>query len=342
MTRNMYIAVIILLLLFAGCGIFILMLQRDELQKNTQFYLIRNKLQNHIKFDSVSVPLSNTAVVNGIEIKSSPTVAFKNKTDRLIIKEYEETKTIPSFLSVEAKGIGFSLLDMARSLKLSHEDIREKFNNHDPVSGIFEAPLQSLLLAGCDKIKADADLIYAYSPDTQKLSVAVTARDKCLGIWQLSAAFDHITNAQQGRLVTALQNFLKKGYPYFDIEEFFKGAVITNFHFSYTETGLVKGYKNYIDALYLRLPDQPSPAELDIKDVQKIVSYLSFSNAHRQRNAEIAKTIGNFIKEPGKITIQSKNGKQVPLKILSGDFPRKLTEMLLRLDASVTLESQNK
>ena len=81
-----------------------------------------------------------------------------------------------------------------------------------------------------------------------------------------------------------------------------------------------------------------SPAEPGSREIQKIVSYLSFSNAHRQRNADIAQTIAAFIKSPDKISFQSKPGKEVPLRVLNGSFLRRMTDLLLRLDTTVTLE----
>ena len=58
----------------------------------------------------------------------------------------------------------------------------------------------------------------------------------------------------------------------------------------------------------------------------------------KERNADIAQTIANFIKSPDKISFQSKQGKEVPLRVLRGDFLRRLTDLLLRLDTTVTLE----
>ena len=83
----------------------------------------------------------------------------------------------------------------------------------------------------------------------------------------------------------------------------------------------------------------PSLSDLDAKDIQKIVSYLSLSNAHRQRNADIAQTLAQFIKSPGTIRFQSKNRKLASLNALSGTFLRQLTDLLLRLDTTVSLET---
>ena len=135
------------------------------------------------------------------------------------------------------------------------------------------------------------------------------------------------------------KHFLKRGDPVEDLKAFLDGATVTDFSLTYTETGLIKEYKKYVDALYLRLPDTASPAEPEAKGIQKIVSYLSLSNAHRQRNTDIAQTLARFIKDPQTILLRSKKGKQVPLNVLGGTFLRQLTDLLLRLDTSVAVEN---
>ena len=73
--------------------------------------------------------------------------------------------------------------------------------------------------------------------------------------------------------------------------------------------------------------------------VRKIVTYLSFSNAHRQRNTELVKTFARFVKNPQKLVLQSKARKKVPLNVLRGTFIRRLTDLLLRLDVSLTAQA---
>lgn len=338
MTRNMYIAIAVLLLLFAGCGFFIILLQKDELHKDVQYFLVRHKLQKYINYESVSVTLSDIARINGVRIKDSPTLDFPNETDSVTVRAYAEQASIPSHLSLALRGVRFSLRDVVRNLG-DDETLTEDFTSFNPVSDLFARPLHAFLLAGCDRVNADADLRYSYFPSSRKLGIQLDIRDKCLGRWSLSVSFGSITNAQQGRLMIGLQKFLTKGYPAFEISEFLNGAVVTELTFSYTETRLVKGYKKFVDMLYLRLPGRPSPAEPDHAGMREIVTYLSFSSPHRQRNADMARTIADFIRAPDKITFRSRPGKQAVLNSLPGESYRRLIEMLMRLDMSVTLQS---
>ncbi len=339
MTKSMAAAVVILLLLFSGCAFFIVLLQRDELEKDVQYFLIKNKIRQNVEYGSVSVPLSDIVTLNDVEIRFSPYFSFPNKIRSFSVVSYRETKTIPSALSVSAKGIRFKISDALKSRKKAPETVIEDLAAFDPVSGIFTMSLETFLLSGCDSVNADADIRYAYLPDAKKMSLYFKIKDGCLGQWQFGVSLDNISNEQQGRLAAAAGHLLKKGDPVQDLRDFLKGATVTAMNFSYTESKLVTGYKKYVDSLYLRLPGQPSPAEIDSKGIQSIVSYMSFSSPHRLRNTEIARKIADFVKNPETISFQSKAGKKAALKALRGNAFRRLTELLLRLDISVQTES---
>lgn len=331
----MLIAVAVLLTLFTGCAFFIVLLQRDELAKDVQYFLIKNKITRNVVYKSLSVPLSDKVRLNDVEIRFSPILSFPNKIKSVSVGVYEEQRTVPSALAVSLKGVRFKISEAIQSRNRPEDEVINTFAGFDPVSDVFRHLPEAFLLAGCDSVNADADVRYAYNPDTRKMTLAFDARDRCLGRWQFSVSMDDISNAQQGRLAAASGHLLKKGDPVADIQDFLNGATVTSLSFSYTETQLVKGYKKYVDSLYLRLPGRPSPAEIDTKGLQSIVSYLSFSSPHRQRNTETAKRIAEFVKKPQTLVIQSKPGKSVSLKSLRGDALRRFVELLLKLDVTV-------
>ncbi len=338
MTKSMWVAVTILFLLFTACGVFMVFLQKDEEQKNIHYFLTRNKLNNAVSYNDLALSVSDVAILKDVSVRLNDLPALKNKIKEFTVHHYKETSHIPTKLSFSAKNVSFRLIDIARLLKKSDENVIDTLAFFNPAQDLINNPLYALLLAGCNHVSANVKGEYAYYPQAKKMILKADIDDKCLGHWVGSIAFENISNAQQGQLLLAFKHLVQKGNSLTDLKNFLDGASVSSLSFAYTEKALVQGYKKYIDTLYLRQPDTPSPAELSNKGIQKIVSYLSFSNAHRQRNADIAQTIANFIKSPDKISFQSKKGKEVPLRVLRGDFLRRLTDLLLRLDTSVTIE----
>ncbi len=338
MTKSMWVAVTILLLLFTACGVFMVFLQKDEEQKNIHNFLNRNKLSNAISYQNLDLSVSDLAVLKDVSVRLNDLPALKNTIKTFVVHHYKETNHIATKLSFSAKNVSFRLIDIARLLKKSDENVIDTLAFFNPAQDLIDNPLYALLLAGCNHVSANVKGEYTYYPQAKKMILKADIDDKCLGHWGGSITFENISNAQQGQLLLAFKHLVQKGNSLTDLKNFLDGASVSSLSFAYKEKALVQGYKKYIDTLYLRQPNTPSPAELSNKGIQKIVSYLSFSNAHRQRNADIAQTIANFIKSPDKISFQSKQGKEVPLRVLRGDFLRRLTDLLLRLDTTVTLE----
>lgn len=339
MTKSMWIAVVILALLFTACGVFMILLQKDEEQKNIQYFLTSRKLNNSFSYQEAALSVSDKAILKNVSLKLRTVPDLKNNIREFIVHDYKEIGYIPAYLSFTAKTVSFSLIEAAQNLKWPTDTVIDTLAAFDPEEDILNYPLHALLLAGCNDVSAEIKGEYAYMPTAKKMTLKARLKDRCLGNLSAEISLDNISNSQQGQLVLAFQHLLKKGNPLNDLKNFLNGATVTNFSFSYTDSGLIKGYKKYVDTLYLRLPGTASPAEPDTKGIQKIVSYLSFSNAHRQRNTDIAQTLAQFIKSPGTIRFQSKAGKQVPLGVLSGTFLRRLTDLLLRLDTSVAVEN---
>ena len=340
MTKSMWIAVFILFLLFSACGTFMIVLQKDEEQKNIYHFLSARKLHTAVSYKRVSLSLANKAVLKRVSLKLKTMPNLPNSVKQFSVREYREKNHIPVFLSFTARDVSFKLQDAAKALKIDDESVIDTLAAFDPVEDILNYPLYAFLLAGCNDIYAQVDGEYHYDSEAKKIRLKTRIQDKCLGIWDADVSLSNISNAQQGRLVLALQHFLKKGSPLNDLKHFLDGATVTNISLAYTDFELVKGYKKYIDSLYLRQPGTASLAELSPSAVRQIVSYFSISNAHRQRNTDIAQTLAQFIKFPGTIRFQSKAGKQVPLSVLNGTFLRQLTDLLLRLDTSVTVEKE--
>ena len=339
MTRSMWVAVFVLFLLFTACGAFMLVLQKDEDQKNVLYFLTGKKLNNVISYREAALSVSDIVVLKNVSVRLHALPGLSNTATDFILHAYKEENRIPSFLSFSVKGLSLRLMDIARQQKQPEENIVDALATFNPTEDILNYPLYALLLSGCDAVSADIDAEYAYAPKAKKMTLKAEMNDQCLGHWNVSISFDNITNAQQGQLVLALRHFVQRGDPVKDAENFLNGATVTDFSLSYTDAGLIKGYKKYVDSLYLRLPGTASPAEPDARGIQQIVSYLSFSNAHRQRNADVAQTLAQFIKEPTTIRFRSKAGKHVSLNVLRGTFLRQLTDLLLRLDTSVAVEN---
>lgn len=340
MTKSMWVAVVILALLFAACGSFMILLQKDEEQKNIHYFLTRYKLNSFVHYQEAAISVSDLASLKNVSLRLRALPEMPNHIREFTVHTYKESKHIPVQLSFTAKNVSFSLIKAAQSLKTTEENVVDTFAAFDPAGDIINNPLYAVLLAGCDNISAEIHGEYSYAPAAKKMTLKARITDQCLGRWDSEISFSDISNAQQGQLILALKNLLLKGDPLKNLKSFLEGATVTNFALSYTDSGLVKGYKKYVDTLYLHLPGTASPAELNSKSIQKIVSYLSFSNAHRQRNTDTAQTLAQFIKSPGTLRFQSKKGKQVPLHVLSGTFLRRLTDLLLRLDTSVAVEKE--
>ncbi len=335
----MWMAVFILFLLFTACGVFMIVLQKDEDRKNILYFLTARKLNNQILYQDAAVSVSDIAVLKNISLRLHTLPELRNNIQSFTVHSYKEKKGIPVYLSFSAEKVSLRLLDIARQIKPQEENVIDTLATFDPIEDITNHPLYALLLAGCNQISVDMTGEYSYLPEKKRMTLKTRFSDQCLGKADISVSLSNISNAQQGRLVLALKHFLKRGNPLEDLKDFLNGATITDFSLTYTEAELVKGYKKYVDELYLRLPETASPAEPAAKGIQKIVSYLSLSNAHRQRNTDVAQTLARFIKDPQTIRFQSKKGKQVPLNILGGTFLRRLTDMLLRLDTSVAVEN---
>ena len=340
MTKSMWIAVFILMLLFTACGAFMILLQKDEEQKNIHFFLTRQKLNNAVSYQEAALSVSDIVSLKNISLRFYRQPELKNNIREFTIQSYKESRGVPVFLSFTAQNVSFRLLDIARNMNSSEENVTETLAVFNPVEDILTNPLYALLLAGCNDISADIKGEYVYHSATKQMTLKTQITDKCLGRLKAEISLNNISNYQQGQLTLVFKHFLQRGNPVKNLENFLNGASVSNVSVSFSDSNLIKGYKQYIDTLYLRLPGTPSPTELDAKGVQKIASYLSFSNAHRQRNAETAQTLAQFIKSPNTIRFQSKAEKIVPLKVLSGSFLRKLTDLLLRLDTSVTLEKE--
>ena len=144
------------------------------------------------------------------------------------------------------------MVDIARILKKSDENVIETLALFNPGADILNHPLYAVMLAGCNHISADINGEYAYYPAAKKMTLSADITDKCLGRWNFSVSFNNISNAQQGQLVLAFKHLVHKGSPIADLKKFLKDSSITSLSFSYTESGLIAGYKRYVDTLYLR------------------------------------------------------------------------------------------
>lgn len=342
MTKTMWIAVVILFLLFTGCGIFIFILQQEETEQVSQHFLVKNRIQNNISFQQTGMSLTDELNVKKATIKLNYLPNFNIEIDEIDIHSYTEIQHIASELNMTMHHVRFSLLNLIHSLKIDNDDIIFNLSDFSPANDLWNKPLYALLLAGADQIDATINIKYNYAPLARDMSLQITIDDNYIGKLFVHFKFDDITNAKQGRLLIALKNMLQKNVFEKELSSFLKNTVVIYFDINYVNNGLIDGYKKYVDSLYLRLPGQNSKSELSENTIQSIVKYMLLTNAHRDHNTELINEVAYFIKNPNEITIQSKSGKSINLSSLSGDLKRQLTDFLLKMNVSITTKKSAK
>lgn len=342
MTKTMWIAVIILFLLFTGCGIFIFILQQEETEQISQHFLIKNRIQNNISFQQTGMSLTDELNVKEINVKFNYLPNFNIKIEEINIHSYAELQHIASELNMTMEHVQFSLLNLIQSLQIDNDDIIFNLSDFSPTHDLWNKPLYALLLAGADQVDANVNIKYNYAPLARDLSLQITIEDNYIGKLFIHLNFAEVTNAKQGRLLIALKNVLQKNVFEKELSSFLKNVVVTYFDINYVNNGLIDGYKKYVDSLYLRLPGQNSKSELSETTIQSIVKYMLLTNAHRDHNTDLVNEIAYFIKNPNEITFQSKSGKSINLSSLSGDLKRQLTDFLLKMNVSITTKKSAK
>lgn len=335
MTKSMWIAAAVLFLLFSACGFFMVMLQKDEELKNVHAFLTRNRLNAAVSFRDYSMSLTGVGALKDASLRLRALPDLANRVGKIDVAEYREKNGVASKLKITVKNASFRLTDIAAQTKKSDDAVVDALAAFDPAADVLNNPLYALLLAGCDRVSADAGIDYGYAPQTGVMTLDVSLSDACLGNWKASVRLKNVTDAKQGQLVLALKHMVTRGDPVLDLTRFLNGTFVSSLNVSFTGTEPFAGYKKYVDTLYMR---RSADAADDRKIRRRIADWLSESNAHKQRNAETAKTISAFLNNPRKITFQSKAGKEVPLRVLTGSFLRRLTDLMLRLDTTVSVE----
>ncbi len=335
----MKLALSILLTLFFSCAALIIVLQKEETGQTVARTLSQNGLKGAVSFSGASFTVSDKMALKNVSLVFREIPAFKNKIKSFVLHSYRKERGILSDLSMTARGVRFKVSDLVRLTAASPSDITDDFKNFDPVEGLISQPLHALLLAGCDDVDATVKASYRYFPDGGNMLLSADVDDACVGRFETEILLSGITNEKDGRFLAAFRHLFLRGEPMKDIEFFLKGATVERWRFSLSERKAVTGYKQFVDRLYLRFPGTESRAEITPEGIRKIATYLSFSNAHRQRNFELARTLAAFVKNPVGISVKSKSGKAVPLNKLNGNFLRRFVDLLLRLDVSVVNES---
>ncbi|MBO4643259.1 MAG: hypothetical protein J5716_01480, partial [Alphaproteobacteria bacterium] len=183
MTKSMWIAVVILALLFAVCGGFMILLQKDEDQKNIHYFLTNRKLNNVISYQEASLSVSDLTTLKNVSLRFYAFPKLSNNIQSFTIHEYKEEAHIPSFISFSARNVTFSLMDIAQNLKQPNENVVDTLAAFNPTEDILNYPLFALLLAGCDNISAEIKGEYSYMPAAKEMSLNVKFTDQCLGAW---------------------------------------------------------------------------------------------------------------------------------------------------------------
>lgn len=334
----MKLAVAILLFLFAFCSALIVALQKEETRQTIARALSQRGLKNAVSFESAAFTVSDKLSLKNVSVVFHAVPSFKNKIKTFVVHSYREERRIPSEITLTARGVRFKISDLVKLTAASNADLIDDFKNFDPVEGLVSKPLHAALLAGCDDVDATADAVYRYFPDGNTMLLSVDVKDACLGRFDAEVLFSGVSDERNGRFLLAFRHLLVRGEPLRDLDFFLDGLTVERLRFSFEEGRLAHGYKAFLDRLYLRFPGTESRSEITPEGVRKIATYLSFSNAHRQRNFELARTLAAFVKNPVKISVRSKNGKRVPLSKLAGTPVRRFVDLLLRLDVSVVNE----
>lgn len=335
MTKNMYIALFFLFLLFTGCGFFIWSIQQDEAQKDVEIFLIQNRLQNAVSYEKAILSLSDSSAVKGLRIKNDSFFPFDNRADFVTVRSLRKRGGAITELDAEATGVSFEPLKAAEGYVGSPEELVRNLTDFSPVKDAFFRPFEAMSLAGCDTVKADVFVRMTYAPAAKTMRATLNLKDACLGEASLAVSFGDITAAKQQKLISALKNIVA-GKPFkMYLADFFKNTTVSDIDFTFREARLVTGYKRYLDTLYLRLPDSARGGETDTYRIQTLSSYLSFFSIHKQKNLETARTLAKFFKNPRFLRLTTKTGRQVPLNNLKGDMHRRILELLLKADATV-------
>ena len=336
MTKNMYLALLFLTVLFAGCGFFISVIQTDEMKKDVDMFLLRHRLQPNIVYGGAVFSPTHLAVIKNVRLKNKTVFSFPNMTEKVTVSALEGKDGVPVLLKTKAEGVAFRLTDLARSVSKTSGNFARTLNDYRPVNDILTEPLFSLMLAGCDAVNADVALDYAYFPVEQKAVVRLDVKDACLGNAVLTVGVAGLSPEMQKTALDALKRFVSGRETDFSSSDFKNGLSVTKFSLSYAEGRLIKGYKRYLDSLYLRLPGRVSDIS-STNRMQAIASYLSFYSIHKQRNLDIARNLTQFVDDPKTVVFDSKAKKPVPLTALKGDVTGKTIDLLMRLDTDVIL-----
>ena len=179
MTKSMWIAVFILALLFTACGTFMVLLQKDEEQKNIHYFLTNRKLNSVISYQEAALSVSDTAVLKNVSLRLSALPKLKNTIREFTLHSYKEKNHIPVYLSFTAKDVSVRLVDIARSLGIPPENVIDTLAAFNPVEDIPNAPLYAVLLAGCHDVSAEIKGEYTYAPAAKKLSLKAQLSDQC-------------------------------------------------------------------------------------------------------------------------------------------------------------------
>ena len=218
MTKSMWVAVTILFLLFSACGVFMVLLQKDEEEKNIHYFLTRNRLNNSVSYQDLSLSVSDVAVLKNVSVRLQVLPGLANKTEEFVIHNYKESGHIATKLSFSAENVSFRLVDIARILKKSDESVIDSLALFNPAADILNYPLYAVMLAGCNNVSAGVKGEYTYYPTAKKMMLSADISDKCLGRWNFDVSLNNISNAQQGQLILAFKHLVQKGNPAADLK----------------------------------------------------------------------------------------------------------------------------
>lgn len=137
-------------------------------RKNIHYFLTRNRLNNSVSYQDLSLSVSDVAVLKNVSVRLQVLPGLANKTEEFVIHNYKESGHIATKLSFSAENISFRLVDIARILKKSDESVIDSLALFNPAADILNYPLYAVMLAGCNNVSAGVKGEYTYYPTAKK------------------------------------------------------------------------------------------------------------------------------------------------------------------------------
>ena len=83
----MLVIQVILFLLFTACGVFMVLLQKDEELKTVHAFLTRNGINTAVSYRGISLAVSDVAVLKGVSVRLNALPSLENDVKRFTVRD---------------------------------------------------------------------------------------------------------------------------------------------------------------------------------------------------------------------------------------------------------------